>query len=198
MTGKGNARTPPWFDGVAPPAWMSRSRNLRTKLSRQSALAPSSGAREDRVKPPRSHSRSASGTPTSPRSKPARSTKPTRPASDSDAPRTSCGEADPSTRYCAAPSRRSMRTRSTSNRSGQRGNSSMTTSPSSASRARSGFSRRARSTRPRGPRTRSRRRAGVGQRMNPRCSSFTSTRWAASSGLRPCVSISTSGCSGVS
>ena len=129
-----------------PSCGMSRSRNVRTKPSRQSALASSSGARKDRGKPPRSHSRSASGHADLAQVEAGQ-------VDEADATRerlrrasTSCGEADPSTRNRAAPSRRSTSTRSTSNSSGRRWNSSMTTSPSSASRARSGFSRRARST----------------------------------------------------
>src|SRR4030042_6834827 len=84
-----------------PSCGISRSRNVRMKLSRQSRLAESSEARKDLGNPPRVQRRAKCAGPTSFKSNPERSTNPIRPARDSETPLTNWREAEPRSRNLA-------------------------------------------------------------------------------------------------
>jgi hypothetical protein len=120
----------------------SRSRNACTKSSRQSRLSSSERARKDRGDPPRHHSRRRWASVNSSSPKPPIGTKATRPARDSETPRTRSGEALPSSRNRAGRGCRSASTRSRGKRPGWSWASSITIGPRSGPRAVAGWLRR--------------------------------------------------------
>jgi len=123
-----------------PNCGISRSRNVRIKLSLQVAELSSLEARNDRGNPPRCHRSLQLVAPVSWRWNGPKSTNPTRPARDSETPLMRLGEALPSKRNRVLCSGRSNSTRRVSKRAGWRWISSMTTSPSNSDRACSGAS----------------------------------------------------------
>ena len=114
------------------------------KSRRHRKLTSSLAARYERGNPPRTQSRRQFRDPTSERSKPPRSTNATLPASDSDTPRTSSGDALPRSKKRAGVPGRSARGRIASKSSGRRWTSSMMTRPSRGARVSSGSVSRAR------------------------------------------------------